>query len=113
MITELGRLLRIIRVNTGDSTSDMAKKLHISTSLLIAIENGHRSTPPDIEERLCSVYNLKESDKKKIEEAISSKEEKQKKVNLTDFSKKKGKLGSDVKRTNDMGDLVHSETRGS
>ena len=108
MITELGRLLRIIRVNSGDSTHEMAKKLHISTSLLIAIENGRRKTPVDIEERLCSVYNLLESDKKKIRDAIASGEEKQTKPNLTDFGKKNTKEND----SEDINALAHAESRG-
>ena len=108
MITELGRLLRIIRVNSGDSTHEMAKKLHISTSLLIAIENGRRKTPEDIEERLCSVYNLLESDKKKIRDAIASGEEKQTKPNLPDFGKKNAN-GND---SEDINALAHAESRG-
>ena len=119
MVTELGRLLRIIRVNTGDSTRDMAKKLQISTSLLISIENGHRSTPPDIEERLCSVYNLLESDRKKIQKAIKGEEVEQTKINLTDFSKKKKRVIEEISNNNlsdetldRISDLIHSETRG-
>jgi len=110
MITELGRLLRIIRVNSGDSTHEMAKKLHISTSLLIAIENGRRKTPEDIEERLCSVYNLLESDKKKIRDAIASGEEKQTKPNLTDFGKKKKNAKGN--ESEDINALDHTESRG-
>ena len=30
MITEFGKLLRIIRINSGDSAKDMAQKLNMS-----------------------------------------------------------------------------------
>ena len=43
MVTQLGKILRIIRVNTGDSMRTMAGKLGVSVSYLSAIENGKRN----------------------------------------------------------------------
>ena len=40
MITEFGKLLRIIRINTGDSARTMAEKFGMSPSYLSTIENG-------------------------------------------------------------------------
>lgn len=42
MITEFGKLLRIIRINTGDSARTMAEKFGMSPSYLSTIENGKR-----------------------------------------------------------------------
>lgn len=39
MLTEFGKLLRIIRINSGDTSKDMAKKLNLSPSYLSAIES--------------------------------------------------------------------------
>lgn len=39
MLTEFGKILRIIRINSGDSSRAMAKKLNLSPSYLSAIEN--------------------------------------------------------------------------
>ena len=49
MLTEFGKLLRIIRINSGDTSKDMAKKLNLSPSYLSAIESGKRNIPLDIE----------------------------------------------------------------
>ena len=62
MITEFGKLLRIIRVNSGDSAKDMAIKLNMSPSYLSTIENGKRNIPPDMEQLLISAYNLSDRD---------------------------------------------------
>lgn len=47
MLTEFGKLLRIIRINSGDTSKDMAKKLNLSPSYLSAIESGKRNIPAD------------------------------------------------------------------
>ena len=60
MITEFGKLLRIIRINSGDSAKDMATKLNMSASYLSTIENGKRNIPPDMEDLLVRAYNLSE-----------------------------------------------------
>ena len=48
MITEFGKILRIIRINCGDSAKDMSEKLGISASYLSAIENGKRNVPDNL-----------------------------------------------------------------
>ena len=50
--------------------------------------------------------------KKKIKDAISGEKEKQTKVNLTDFGKKKSTRGTSNNSTDSISDLVHAETRG-
>ena len=47
MITEFGKLLRIIRINTGDSARTMAEKFGMSPSYLSTIENGKRNIPEE------------------------------------------------------------------
>jgi transcriptional regulator with XRE-family HTH domain len=91
MITEFGKLLRIIRINSGDSSKEMAKKLNLSPSYLSAIENGKRSIPMDMEKQLCNAYPLTETDKDKIHKAIFNSSDLIK-INLTDFAEKKQKL---------------------
>ena len=70
MLTQFGKLLRIIRINSGDSAKDMAKKLNLSPSYLSAIENGNRRIPSDMEQLLCEAYPLSDVDKEKIRFAI-------------------------------------------
>lgn len=91
MVTQLGKILRIIRINTGDSMRSMADKLGMSVSYLSAIENGKRSVPSDFEEKVISKYSLSEKDKSNLRNAISQTMEKVK-VDITELSEKKRKL---------------------
>lgn len=91
MLTEFGKLLRIIRINSGDSSKEMAKKLHLSPSYLSAIENGKRNIPIDMEKQLNGAYPLSDTDREKIHKAMFSSSE-MIKINLTDFAEKKQKL---------------------
>ena len=88
MVTKFGKLLRIIRINSGDSAREMAAKLNMSPSYLSTIENGKRNIPPDMESLLISAYNLSEDDKKKLREAMVESSESVK-INLTDLAEKK------------------------
>lgn len=91
MVTQLGKILRIIRINTGDSMRDMATKFDLSVSYLSAIENGKRNVPADFEEKIIKNYDLSDKDKNNLREAISATVEKVK-VNITELSAKKRKL---------------------
>lgn len=91
MVTQLGKILRIIRINTGDSMRDMATKLDLSVSYLSAIENGKRNVPSDFEEKIIKKYDLSDKDRNNLREAISATVEKVK-VNITELSEKKRKL---------------------
>ena len=71
MITEFGKVLRIIRINSGDSAKDMAEKLNISASYLSAIENGKRNIPVELENEIINVYNLSAKEKEKLLHAMS------------------------------------------
>ena len=88
MITEFGKLLRIIRVNSGDSAKEMAVKLNMSPSYLSTIENGKRNIPPDMEQLLISAYNLSDRDKEKLRKAVMASSGTVK-IDLTDLSEKK------------------------
>lgn len=91
MITEFGKLLRIIRVNSGDSAKDMAAKLNMSPSYLSTIENGKRNIPPDMERLLIAAYNLSEKDKGKLRKAMVESSESVK-IDLTDLAEKKRQM---------------------
>lgn len=64
MLTEFGKAIRIIRMNSGDTASEMSKKLYISPSYLYLIENGKRRIPKDMEINIANAYNLSDEDKK-------------------------------------------------
>ena len=84
MVTEFGKLLRIIRINTGDSARTMAEKFGMSPSYLSTIENGKRNIPPEMEELVIRAYDLSEHDKEKLRKTIIDTTA-QLKVNLTEI----------------------------
>ena len=91
MVTQLGKVLRIIRINVGDSMRDMASKLDLSVSYLSAIENGKRNVPDNFEDLVKNAYPLSDKDLSKLREAITDTASKVK-VNITDLSDKRKKL---------------------
>lgn len=91
MLTEFGKLLRIIRINSGDTSRDMAKKLGLSASYLSAIEGGKRNIPTDMEKMLSKSYPLSKIDIKKLRSAMLSSSDSVK-INLTDFAEKKQRV---------------------
>ena len=91
MLTEFGKLLRIIRINSGDTSMDMAKKLGFSPSYLSAIESGKRNVPIDMERLLSRSYPLSQIDLEKLRTAMFSSGGAVK-INLTDFAEKKQKV---------------------
>lgn len=91
MVTQLGKILRIIRINTSDSMRTMASKLDLSVSYLSAIENGKRNVPQDFEEKVIYSYQLSEKDKENLRNAITQTTANVK-VNITELSEKKKKL---------------------
>lgn len=68
-ITEYGRVLRIIRMQQCELLKDMADKLKMTSSYLSAIENGKRSIPKNLTNKIVSLYNLDALDAKKLKEA--------------------------------------------
>ena len=99
MLTDLGKVLRIIRINTNDSMKMMADKLDLSISYLSAIENGKRNIPDDFKQKVLSSYNLSEKDKQTLEDAIVATKSNVK-VNLTELSSQKKKIIMAVTQSN-------------
>ncbi len=88
MITEFGKILRIIRINSGDSAKDMAEKLNISASYLSAIENGKRNIPNELMDLVFKLYPLSNKDKEKLKKAAVDSSASVK-IDLTDLADKK------------------------
>ena len=57
-VTELGRLLRKLRIDVGETLGDMAEKLGITSSYLSSIEKGKRPTPPGLTNSIADLYSL-------------------------------------------------------
>lgn len=90
-MTELGRLLKIIRVNSGDTAKEMAGKLYMSPSYLSAIESGKRNIPANLIGAVADVYDLSPEDKEKLRDAVLG-VNKPLKMNLTNFCDRKKRL---------------------
>lgn len=71
-MTELAKILRILRINTNDTAKEMAEKLGMSSAYLSAIENGKRNVPQDFFDVVCASYCLSILDKNKLKKAITS-----------------------------------------
>ena len=91
MPTEFGKLLRIIRINAGDSAKEMAEKLNMSPSYLSTIENGKRNIPPDMEDLLIRAYDLSDHDKEKLRKAMVASSDIVK-IDLTELAEKKKEM---------------------
>ena len=91
MLTEFGKLLRIIRIYSGDSAKQMAEKLHISGSYLSAIEAGQRNIPLELERKIENVYDLSDIDRAKLRDAMISNATLLK-VDMTELSHERQKL---------------------
>ena len=91
MATEFGKILRIIRINSGDTAKAMADKLGISVPYLNAIENGRRDIPSDLTDKVINVYSLSEKDQKNIKEAVVTSKDKVK-IDLTELAEKKRRV---------------------
>ena len=57
MLSEYGKVLRIIRINNGELLNDMAQKVDVSPALLSYIENGKREIPLDLTDKIITSYN--------------------------------------------------------
>ncbi len=61
-----GKHLRIMRVMNEQSLQDMAKDIGVSYTYISLVENGKRLVPFDWVDRIAEVYDLTESEKKKL-----------------------------------------------
>ena len=91
MATDFGKILKIIRINSGDTAKVMADKLGISVPYLNAIENGRRDIPNELPEKIIRAYGLSEKDQQNIREAVVSSKDKVK-IDLTELAEKRRRV---------------------
>lgn len=72
MLTEFGKVMRIMRINTGDSLRTMAEKLSLSAAYLSAMENGKRNIPAGLEKEVVEKYGLTDAQARELHEAIEA-----------------------------------------
>ncbi len=69
MLTNFGKKLRILRINTGETIVEMSEKLGLSTSYLSSIENGKRKIPKDLLENVFKNYDFSKEDRQEIQKS--------------------------------------------
>ena len=70
--TLFGEFVRILRIKHHQIMGDMAKILDTSLPFLSAVENGKKNVPCEWIDKLTKWYNLTDSEKSELEEAIES-----------------------------------------
>ena len=70
MVSNLGRLLRKIRIDNDEILKDMADRFGVTASYLSAVENGKRAFPGSWETIIHDSYCLNEHQKKELRSAI-------------------------------------------
>jgi len=70
MLTNLGRVLRKLRIDNNEILKDMAGRLEVTASYLSAIENGKRPIPDTWEDIIVSSYSLDEKQKAELHSAV-------------------------------------------
>ncbi len=70
MITNLGKFLRILRINNGEILKNMSEKLGVSSSFLSAIENGKKNMPEKMKNDIIKIYSLDEAQINELEDAM-------------------------------------------
>lgn len=58
MLTDFGKVCRMIRLEANDNLGDMAERIGVSSSFLSAVENGKKGIPAKMCEAIRSEYLL-------------------------------------------------------
>lgn len=72
MLTDFGRFLRKIRIDSGETLKDMAEKLNVSAAYLSAVEMGKRNIPEQWVNKISELYNLSEEEKNNLNKAADN-----------------------------------------
>ncbi len=72
MLTDFGKFLRKIRIDRGEILRDMAEKLEVSAAYLSAVEMGKRNIPEQWVDRISTLYNLSEEEKRNLSVAADN-----------------------------------------
>lgn len=69
MLTAFGKILRKLRIDSGEILLTMAARLGVTASYLSAVETGKRGVPDNWVDRLMALYCLDEQTKSELQEA--------------------------------------------
>lgn len=70
MVTELGRILRKIRIDNDEVLKNMADRFGVTASYLSAVENGKRPIPDSWEDTILNEYFLSDEQKQALHKAV-------------------------------------------
>ena len=68
--TTFGEFVRILRIKHHEVMGDMAKVLNTSLPFMSAVENGKKNVPTEWVEKIVEHYNLSETERKEMLDAI-------------------------------------------
>lgn len=71
-MTELGKFLRKLRIDRGETMRDMAKKIGVSTSFLSVVETGKKPIPENFICRIQSAYTFTSSQIAELKQSIET-----------------------------------------
>lgn len=71
MLTDFGRFLRKLRIDSGELIKDMAAKLNVTASYLSAVETGKRNIPDTWVHEIANQYGLDQESEHALSEAAS------------------------------------------
>ena len=74
MLTEIGKFLRKLRIDHNEILLNMAEKLCVTVSFLSAVETGKKKIPAGWYQRICSMYELTETQADAFAQAIADTE---------------------------------------
>lgn len=72
MLTDFGRFLRKLRIDSGEILKDMADKLKVSSAYLSAVEMGKRNIPEKWVSKIAELYNLSIEEKTQLSNAADN-----------------------------------------
>lgn len=97
MLTELGKVLRKLRIDLGETLVRMAEQLDMSATMLSAIETGKKKVPSGFINRLTIVYPNLEEQRASLE-SLANLANGEAKVPLDDASTEDAELVTELAR---------------
>ena len=70
MLTEFGKALRRIRLDSNELLKDMADKLGVSSAYLSAVENGKKKATQSMLRQIIEIYNLTKNEEEQLQDAF-------------------------------------------
>lgn len=119
MLTELGKMLRKIRLNNNELLKDMSDKLNVTASYLSAVEHGKRELPSEWITDIISLYELNHEDAYALQDAADM-SSLSIKINLKGQSKEMSSLANafarkfndfDQNDVNELMNIINKERR--